>query len=84
MSGLEGTKLCWLDGWELADETETHRRDVFPRVSNDPIVSELKWSKLIVTSKLNWVGAERVLGISYSGAKISGVLDMLGKLAKTT
>ena len=82
VSGLESPKLCWLDGWKMVDDTEFKRRDVFQRISEDPSVSGLKYTKFIVTSEQWGSEKKRVFGISYSGANIGEVLDMLAELAK--
>jgi len=82
VSGLESPKLCWLDGWKVVDDTEFERCNGSRRISKDPSISGVKYTKFIVIGH-HWGSQKkgRVLGISYSGANIGDVLDMLVELA---
>ena len=79
---LESPKPCWLNGWEVVNNPEFGDSFGFRRMSKDPSVPELEHTNFIVTGD-HWGSRRkgRVLGISYSGANIGDVLDMLAESA---
>jgi hypothetical protein len=80
-SGLETIKQCLLDGWNEVADSEFSRCSVFRTVPEGPGVSGLGYSKFIITSGVWGSIQKEVHGVSYSGANIREVLDMLAELA---
>jgi hypothetical protein len=83
VSGLEKRNPFWLHDWKVVDNVDKKTcGGCFPEIPNHLSVSGQKYAKFIVTSD-HWGPKPkgRVLGVSYSGANIGAVLDLLAETA---
>ncbi|PMD16333.1 hypothetical protein NA56DRAFT_753194 [Hyaloscypha hepaticicola] len=83
VSGLEQSSPFWLDGWKVFDYLDHETcGGCFPGIPNHSRVLGQKYTKFIVTKDRSGPKKkEMVFGVSYSGANIGDVLDLLAESA---
>jgi hypothetical protein len=80
-SEIDRPNLHWLDGWKMVDLEEFQGCDVSRILSQDPNI--LKYPKcLVVVEVLSRPSVEHVRGLSYTGANIGDLFDMLAEVVE--
>jgi len=82
VSGLEKPNPFWLDGWKVVVVESYRCSDCFPGIPNQSRVLGQKSKKFIVIKEHSGPKHGKVVfGVSYSGANIGDVLDLLAESA---